>query len=611
MDNYIVGTCGHIDHGKTALIRALNGFEGDSTKEEKARGITIDLSFSSMQNGQKNIAFIDVPGHEKLIKNMIAGAFSFDCVLIVISAVEGIMPQTQEHLDILKLLGVPKAIVVLSKSDLVSAEQLDQQKHNVRNFLDAYDFKILETLAVSIYDDASMAHLKELLYGLSAIKREEGDFFRYYIDRVFSPKGMGTVVTGTILGKSLKVGEKLYVCDIGKESKVKSLQVHNQNVEKVDLLHRCAIGLARIDAKVLERGFILSKKGYLRGFKRIDIFFETLNGKKLSHDRNYTLYIGAKKLEVKVLLFNLDTIETRGYAQLKCEDALYTIFNEKLILREGNQTIAGGKVLNPIADPMRKKQRYALLEALNKHDFTEAYRILITVHKKGFGLISASQRFSLSHKKALSYAKKVEACFIDEKALVLYPEVTQELLYNSIKALYSKNQYACLSAQSLMLSHVWASEGFITKVLEELVEQEVVLQEGNLYKNANLTEDFSSKLESIVLNRLKEEGIEPTAPYNIYDQLQIDRKLGDSILKKLSNSRQVIRLQHNIFIEASSLQGMIEQLKLQMKEKEYLDVSRVKDEYGVSRKYAIAYLEYLDKFDEVSKEGHKRYLTYH
>jgi selenocysteine-specific elongation factor len=235
MTNFIIGTCGHIDHGKTSLIRALNGFEGDTTYEEQHRGITIDLSFSNMQKGHQNIAFIDVPGHEKLVKNMIAGAFGFDCVMIVISAAEGIKPQTIEHIEILNLLGVKNAVVVLTKKDLVDNASLEAKKEEISLFLKAYDFNLLLFESVSIYDTQSIEELKSNLFKLNAQSKTQENFFRYYIDRVFSSKGTGTVVTGTVLGKPIQLNDKLYLCDLKKEVKVKNLQVHNNNVLEANI----------------------------------------------------------------------------------------------------------------------------------------------------------------------------------------------------------------------------------------------------------------------------------------------------------------------------------------------------------------------------------------
>ncbi len=243
MSNIIIGTAGHIDHGKTALIKALNGFEGDSTNEEKERGITIDLSFSNMSKGQQNIAFIDVPGHEKLVKNMIAGAFGFDYVMLVISANEGIKPQTVEHIEIINLLGLKEIIVILTKKDLVTLDELELKKEEILEFLKDFDFEIKFIQEVSIYDQTSIEKLKNQLFSINNSTKQEENFFRFYVDRVFSPKGIGTVVTGTVLGKKCELDEKLFICQSQKETKIKNIQVHNQNALEANISNRAALNL--------------------------------------------------------------------------------------------------------------------------------------------------------------------------------------------------------------------------------------------------------------------------------------------------------------------------------------------------------------------------------
>ena len=606
MSNYIIGTCGHIDHGKTALIKALNGFEGDTTKEEKDRGITIDLSFSNIQKGQQNVAFIDVPGHEKLVKNMIAGAFSFDAVMIVVSAAEGIKPQTVEHLEILNLLGVKNAVLVVTKKDLVSEEVLHNKQKEIEAFVQEFDFNLLFSTAVSIYDEKSIEQLKEKLFALNANSKVEENFFRYYIDRVFSAKGAGTIVTGTVLGQPIKLEEKVFISELKKEVKIKNLQVHSHNVMEANISNRTAINLSGVDAKQLQRGFLITKKGYMRGFLNVDISFEALKGKRLYHNRPYSIYIGSKRIDAKTLLFNSEESLEKGFATIKAKEDIFAIYGEKLIIREGNQTIAGGVVLNPIADPMKKRQKFELLEALFKKDISKAYQLLLQAHKKGLGLISSAQRFALSHEDALDYAKNVENTFVDENDLVLYPLTTKELIKENIKNIYTKNQYALLSNASIQLRLKWASEHFIQLVLNELLEENFLAQDGNLYKNAIIKEDLKSSLEQVVLQRLEQEDIAPTAPYNIYDDLDIDRKLGDSILKSLTSKKQVIRLQHNLFIHAQSLAKLIATMKEIIKNEGYINLENFKQHFNLSRKYLITYLDYLDNFSEIKKVDNKR-----
>ncbi|MFA7083855.1 MAG: selenocysteine-specific translation elongation factor [Arcobacteraceae bacterium] len=606
MRNFIIGTCGHIDHGKTSLIQALNGFEGDSTNEEKQRGITIDLSFSNMQKGEQNIAFIDVPGHEKLVKNMIAGAFGFDCVMIVVSAVEGIKPQTVEHIEILNLLGVKNAVLVITKKDLVDKNALEAKQKEITAFLNNYDFNILLTQSVSIYDEASIETFKENLFKLNANTKTEENFFRYYIDRVFSAKGSGTVVTGTVLGKPIKLNDKLFLCELKKEVKVKNLQVHNENTQEAEISNRTAINIQGIDTKQLQRGMLLSKKGYLRGFNNIDIHFNALSNKEVKHNQTYAIFIGSKKIDAKILLFNsTDSLES-DFATLKCEEELFTVFGEKLILRQGNETIAGGVILNPINDPLKKQNKLQLLEALLEKNILKAYEILLESHKKGLGLISSAQRFALSHEEALSVAQKLENSFIDEKALVLYPLSSKNMLKTTIAAIYKKNQYALLSVASLALRLKWASENFIESVLLDLVREKVLVKEGNLFKNAHIKEDLSQALYSVVLDRLKLEDISPTAPYNIYDDLDIDRKLGDTILKSLCAKKDVIRLQHNLFIYANSLNKIVNEMNSIIKKEGYIDINNFKGNFELSRKYLITYLDYLDNFSNIKKIENRR-----
>ncbi|QKF72957.1 selenocysteine-specific elongation factor [Aliarcobacter faecis] len=606
MSNIIIGTAGHIDHGKTALIRALNGFEGDSTNEEKQRGITIDLSFSNLSRAERNIAFIDVPGHEKLIKNMIAGAFGFDYVMLVVSAKESLMPQTIEHIEILELLGIKNLILIISKKDLVDEQTLSIQQNKILEFLSNFSFNIKFVKAISIFDEKSIQELKNALFSINSSTKEEENFFRFYIDRVFSVKGIGTVVTGTVLGKKIELEEKVFLPHLQKETKIKNIQVHNQNVLKANISNRAALNLAQIDVNSLQRGDIITKKGFLRGFDTIDISFKCLKDKKLNHNQTYTLFIGSKKLDVKVLLFDSLTSLENGFATIKADEKLYSIFGEKLILRSSNDTICGGIVLNPIYDPMNKNQKKELLLNLNKKDFKSSFKILLEAHKRGLGVISSTQRFALSHEESLEFADSLDDVFIDKKELVVYPSSTKNEIKKFIENIYNKNSYALLSSSSINLRLPWASIEFINSVLDDLVNENFLVKESQLYKSANIKEDITKELENIFLERLKLEDITPTAPYNIYDELDIDRKLGDNILKSLTAKKDVIRLQHNLFIHSQSLNKIIKAMREIIKEDGFIEISNFKQKFDLSRKYLVCYLDYLDNFSDIKKLENKR-----
>ena len=609
MSNIIIGTAGHIDHGKTALIRALNGFEGDSTNEEKQRGITIDLSFSNLTRAERNIAFIDVPGHEKLIKNMIAGAFGFDYVMLVVSSKEGLMPQTIEHIEILSLLGIKNLILVITKKDLVDEKTLKEQEDKIVEFLNEFEFNIKFIKAVSIYDEKSIEDLKNTLFTISNSTKNEENFFRFYVDRVFSVKGSGTVVTGTVLGKKIELEEKVFIPHLQKETKIKNIQVHNQNAIEANISNRAALNLSSVDINSLQRGDIITKKGFLRGFDTIDISFKCLKNKKLNHNQTYTLFFGAKKIDVKVLLFDSLTSLEDGFATLKMDEKIFTVFGEKVILRSANDTICGGVILNPIYDPMNKNQKRDLLKNLYKRDFKNAFKILLEAHKRGLGVVSSTQRFALSHDESLEFANSLEDVFVDKKELVIYPIKTKDEIVEFIKNIYIKNSYALLSSSSINLRVPWASIEFINSALDDLVQNGFLVKEGQLYKNANIKEDITKELENIFLERLKSEDITPTAPYNIYDDLDIDRKLGDDILKSLTAKKDVIRLQHNLFIHSQSLNKIIKSMREIIKEDGFIEIFNFKQRFDLSRKYLVCYLDYLDNFSDIKKVENRRVLS--
>ncbi|MDD2974519.1 MAG: selenocysteine-specific translation elongation factor [Aliarcobacter cryaerophilus] len=609
MSNIIIGTAGHIDHGKTALIRALNGFEGDSTNEEKQRGITIDLSFSNLTRAERNIAFIDVPGHEKLIKNMIAGAFGFDYVMLVVSAKESLMPQTIEHIEILSLLGIKNLILVITKKDLVDEKTLKEQEDKIVEFLNEFEFNIKFIKAVSIYDEKSIEDLKNTLFTISNSTKNEENFFRFYVDRVFSVKGSGTVVTGTVLGKKIELEEKVFIPHLQKETKIKNIQVHNQNAIEANISNRAALNLSSVDINSLQRGDIITKKGFLRGFDTIDISFKCLKNKKLNHNQTYTLFIGAKKIDAKVLLFDSLTSLEDGFATLKMDEKIFTVFGEKVILRSANDTICGGVILNPIYDPMNKNQKRDLLKNLYKRDFKNAFKILLEAHKRGLGVVSSTQRFALSHDESLEFANSLEDVFVDKKELVIYPIKTKDEIVEFIKNIYIKNSYALLSSSSINLRVPWASIEFINSALDDLVQNGFLVKEGQLYKNANIKEDITKELENIFLERLKSEDITPTAPYNIYDDLDIDRKLGDDILKSLTAKKDVIRLQHNLFIHSQSLNKIIKSMREIIKEDGFIEIFNFKQRFDLSRKYLVCYLDYLDNFSDIKKVENRRVLS--
>ena len=601
----IIGTAGHIDHGKTALIKELNGFEGDRLEEEQKRGITIDLSFSNLSKNGENIAFIDVPGHENLIKTMISGAYGFDACLFVVAANDGLMPQSLEHLEVLNILGVRSLIVALTKCDLASAELIEQRKSEIYSAAQNYkNLQILEIFPVSIKDSASIDELRNYLFTLKAANREQEGIFRYYIDRVFSLKGIGNVVTGTVIEGSVSKNEKLFSYDAGKEVQVRSVQSHDTFVDRAGVSSRVALNLTGIELNDLKKGQLLSKKGFFRGFREIDAI---VFARELTHGQSVTFCVGAKAAPAKALV--LSEKEGGIFATFKFERDMFLKFDEPFVLIANGRVIGGGRVLNAVSEPMKKSSKISFLSALLKKDFVSAFAMLKDTHKNGFGIISAYQRFGLNHEEAVAIAKQAPNVFVDEKALNIYDLSAVERIKSAVKFMVEKNEFAVFSATSISLKLSWASESIAQKALDELESVGAITKNDGVYTKTGV--DMSKlkiRLEEKIYEILQSGNLAPLAPYNIYDELEIDRVSGDNALKKLTGIGRVVRLAHNLFVTSKALNEALAKLKAIISAQGFVNVTNAKEALNLSRKYIIAYLEQLDLDPNIVKNGTDRVL---
>ena len=605
MNNLIIGLSGHIDHGKTSFIKAINNYDGDKRSDEIDRGMTIDISFSNVILGENHISFIDVPGHEKLVKNMISGAFGIDILVLIVAADDGIMQQSIEHLNIAKLLGIKKILVFISKSDLVEKDRLDEVKKEIVRLLNKLDLDLIEISEFSIHDTLLINKAKEILSTLKYNKKENGKFFRYYIDRVFSKKGFGSVVTGTILSGQINKNDKILICDLGKEATIKNIQNHDKEIENATIAQRIALNL-NIPQENLKKGMLLCKKGILRGFDKINCVIFPLQ--KIQNNQNAVFFIGSKKINATINILEED--KDLILATLKLDEVIFSVFKERFILRDNMQTIGGGMVLNPITDPMKKAQKIQYLKYLYNDSFKNAFRILIDAHKCGFGLLQSLQRFNLTSSESIEIAKDIDGIFCDEDSLVIYNLESKKIVKNTILNLIEKNKNAIFSANSIANQLKWTSPNFNKKILNELESKEIIkISAPNLYMSKKSdVEDIFSYVKEKILKILQDGGITPKAPYNIYDDLNIDRKLGDDILKNLTKTKKVIRLSHNIFILTSELNKIMQQMREIIKTQGYIDIASFKKSFNISRKYIVAYLDYLDHYGDIKKEDNKRTL---
>ncbi|MDE5817362.1 MAG: selenocysteine-specific translation elongation factor [Helicobacter sp.] len=613
MQCVIVATAGHIDHGKTSLIKALNGFEGDSSAEEKRRAITIDLSFSNLYFPEldKNIAFVDVPGHHKFTKTMMTGAFACDVLLLVVSAKEGIMPQTLEHLRIAAFLGIQSVIVAITHKDIVNIERCEAVKAELQELIASLHLTWVDCVFTALDDAKSIQSLRAILATL-APKPPAIPLFRYYIDRSFEVVGAGCVVSGTVQGDCVRTKDQLMCCDTGALLSVKAITMHKSKVDSAPPSSRAALNLS---AKLgeLECGYILSKKGYLRGFKKIDVVLRVFDGMpKIAHNSMLSMVIGSKKTMARVLLLQEFALKNGIYeacATLETQKPIFAIFGEKFILKDG-AFLAGGAVLNPIADPLGRAQKLVLLRALLAKDFAGAFAILVQAHKRGFGIISSLQRFGLQHEDALAILQTLPSVFVDSGALIAYPMTQIAHLQDIVCAIIAKNKNALLSQKSLCLRESWASEQLCAHVLAALVQSGKLRREKGLFLSTKSeVGDIAEYVKAQIFDALRAQGIAPLAPYNLYETLDIDRQSGDKALKALCAARKVVRLQGNLFVESVCLSGVLNRLREIIANEGFVDVALAKTHLGLSRKYAIAYLEYLDSFADIVNQNQRRMLA--
>ena len=608
MKNIIVGVVGHIDHGKTALVESMSGFCGDTLEEEIKRGITINLSFSNIKNSTTNISLIDVPGHEKLLKNMISGVFSFDASIVVIDINEGVMPQTNEHLEILNLLHTKYIIVALTKTDLVKKEIITQRLQEIKKYFKKFSYlELKDIVPVSIYKKESIEQLKEKLFSIPLVKKNDNGLFRCYIDRSFSLRGIGTIVTGTVLGGKVQVGDKVFAPELQVEVVVKNIQVHEKQTKEVLSSQRVALNIQNTKTN-LKKGTLLSKKGFIRGFFEVDVWIKGILHSKLKHNTEITIFIGTKQLQAKILLYD-EAKTTEGFARLRFSKKVFLIYNEPFIVCSNGRTIGGGRVINPINDPIKKIKKIELLKGLKNGEFKKVFKILTSVHKKGFGLISSTQRFGLTHKEALSIASQLDDIFIDSQELTLYPLSVKSDLRNIVSDIYKKNEYALLSAKSLTIKIKWTTKSLLQEVLDEIVPSGKIEFKNGIYKNTDMDiDDIDKIIEDKIYLILQNSGFKPDAPYNIYDNLDIDRKMGDDALKRLTKSRKVVRLAHNVFIASDNLADIMSKLREVIKKDGFVDINSFKKHYNMSRKYLVAYLDNLDRFNDIKKDGTRRVM---
>ncbi|MEO7658615.1 MAG: selenocysteine-specific translation elongation factor [Pyrinomonadaceae bacterium] len=636
--NVIVGTAGHIDHGKTSLVKALTGTDADRLPEEKLRGITVDLGFAEMTVGDVHLGFVDVPGHERFVKNMLAGAGGIDVVMLIIAADEGVMPQTREHFDICRLLGLNAGIVVLTKTDLVDAETLELAK------LDAFELVAGSFLAdapvieVSSRTLAGIDELRDELCRLRSSLPARNDRFvtRLPVDRSFSVKGFGAVVTGTLASGTIVEGAEMELLPAGTKVRVRGLQTHGRSVKSVSAGQRVAVNLGGIDHSKVERGMIISEPGVLRSTQIVDSEIEVLAGasKPLRSRQRVRVHLGTVEALARIQVLN-DTGEitpgTKDLAQIRFEMPVISIPGERFIIRSYSPqtTIAGGRVIENAAIKHRKKDIPSVrdhlfelvraaneaadlkvrLEAagssgLNYADLrsvtalrNELLRSAIDTATVSGEIVEADRHFvTTSTFKAIS-ARAENAISEFHKREPLAKGISREALREKVFARVPPEIF-----QTVVASLESAGRIVLDKEVIRLAAYQTILSPQAAALSEKIIQEYrAAKLEVPKLDDFLAASISGTG-FTVQDA----RKFFQLFL----DSGEIVKVTDDFYFAKTSideLSELIRQFAAKTTDR-LIDVAKFKELAGISRKYAIPLLEYYDRERITRRAGDKRLI---
>ena len=631
----IVGTAGHIDHGKTALVKALTGVDADRLPEEKKRGITIDLGFAEMQSDEVGIGFVDVPGHERFVKNMLAGASGIGLVLLVVAADEGVMPQTREHFDICRLLHIKSGLIALTKKDLVDDETLELARLDVEELVRGSFLEGSPIYSVSSRTGAGVAEMKSgLIAAAKRIHREEDNKeARLPVDRSFSVKGFGTVVTGTLASGEIADGDDLEIVPFGRKIRVRGVQTHGKTVASAHAGQRTAVNLGGIAHDEIDRGMVLARSGSVSETQvfdaEVDVLADAARG--LRSRQRVRVHIGTAEILARVTALNeKDLIEpgTRGLAQFRLESPVAATHSDRFIIRSYSpqHTIAGGRILDPLAHRHRRKDLAPVTETLNElreDDVYNLFEIFVRISgDRGLEIDDVRSRTGLveSRLKRLAADGVRERSLIDADGVFIcktnYDRLTTAAIESIEKYHQGDNLSRGMQRETLREQNFNGTPAEVFRsILGELEKSGKIVIHGDVVKLATHETKLAPAEESAreQLRKLYfESGLEMP---KLEDALQtasaaarIDAKSTRKVFQLFVNSGELVAVTGEFYFPSKVLEELRSKLRDQATSDPTIDVAKFKDIAGVSRKYAIPLLEYFDRTHVTRRVGDKRQI---
>ena len=632
MKPVIVGTAGHIDHGKTALVKALTGIDADRLEEEKRRGITIDIGFAHLdlpgQTGENlRLGFVDVPGHERFVRNMLAGIGGIDLVLLVIAADESIKPQTREHFDICRLLSIERGITVLTKSDLVDSETLEVVRLEIeeflrRSFLDAAHSPIIP---VSSLTGAGLDQLKQALIKAAAEvhAKDSGAIARLPVDRVFTMKGFGTVITGTLISGTIHKDDELEAFPSGERTRVRGIQVHGQSAEQASAGERTALNLAGVATQQLERGMVLALPANFHSTNRLDVSLSLLHSAKPLKDRaRVHLHAYTSETIATVTLYDERQIAPgqTAFAQLRLNDPVLLLPGDRFIIRQFSPvvTIGGGAVLD--ATPLRKAEKSVQQRFLGILASSDAPSVLrARIERRGGGGLSLTEAVAETgwrREQINNYLRDPIAhdAIIPIGDLLVAAsaiETVKSVLASTLAKFHQQNPLVAGMSKEALREALDAEPGVFGYVIESLANAKKAEISGELVRQPGrgvVMKDEEAESKQIIERAFASAGLKVPALQDVLAGLKVDKARAQKLVTLLLRDKVLVKISDDLVFHSEALQGLRRQLGAEKSKSPKMNVARFKDLTGVSRKYAIPLLEYLDRERITRRVGDERVI---
>ncbi len=631
--NLILGTAGHIDHGKTSLVKALTGIDTDRLKEEKARGITIELGFAHLDlPGGFELGIVDVPGHERFVRSMVAGVGGMDLVMLVIAADEGVMPQTREHLDICQLLGVKKGLVALTKTDMVDPDWLGLVTEEVRDYLAGSFLEAAPIMPVSSRTGEGLDRLKDELARLAGeVEEKNGDGpFRLPVDRVFTITGFGTVVTGTLLSGEINLGNEVEVLPAALPCRVRGIQTHGRKADKGAAGQRVAVNLQGVEHTEIFRGDIVVPRGIYRPTRAIDARLDYLQTapRELKHRATLRLHSATYEVPAKVILIDRDALlpGESTYVQLRLAKPVLLLPGDPFVLRtySPQATLAGGTVLDPA--PLRRRRRSAeareLLQALESGEETEKIRLMVAASLlSGLPLEEIVNRTGMSVKRiesalaALLSAGELIQVVKDPRIFLsrhafgtlktrLHTELQSYLKDNPMKEGMGKEELKSRIPKRSDLRFFGPCLAALEKEGKAVAERDLVNLPGR--KSGVAAEQVD--LQAGVATTLRKGGMEPPTIKEFCEALGCTEKEALEHLNFLAREGKAVKVKSDIFYAAEPFAAIREKLIAHLRTTGEITPPEFRELTGLSRKFMIPLLEYFDSVKLTIRAGDKRIL---